>query len=57
VVAAKDETVLEIFNFLEEAEKYGKDTVTTSETDNSEKRTIASEARALRRMFLKLREV
>ena len=66
VVTAKDETVLEIFSFLEQAEKFGKDIevtevkteVNTGDTTASvTSRTIANEARQLRRMFLKLREV
>ena len=66
VVTAKDETVLEIFSFLEQAEKFGKDIEVTevktevntgATTASVTSRTIANEARQLRRMFLKLREV
>ena len=57
LVAAKDETVRESFAFLAAAERRGRAIVATEETEDERARTVASEARALRRMLLKLRDV
>ena len=42
--------------FLDEAEKYGKDIPTSFADGKREARNVASEARTLKRMFLKLRD-
>lgn len=42
--------------FLDEAEKAGKDIPTSFADGKSEARTVASEARMIKRMFLKLRD-
>jgi tetratricopeptide repeat protein 30 len=64
MIMVKDTTFLEIMNFLDEAERHGKKIATTFNDSlmgnafNSglEDRTVASEARILKRLFLKLRE-
>ena len=57
LVAAKDETVRESFAFLAAAERHGRAIAATEETEGERARTIASEARALRHMLIKLRDV
>jgi tetratricopeptide repeat protein 30 len=57
LVAAKDETVRESFAFLAAAERRGRAIAATEETEGERARTVANEARALRRMLLKLRDV
>ena len=42
--------------FLDEAERFGKEISTSSADGKGDARTVASEARTLKRMFLKLRE-
>lgn len=42
--------------FLNEAEKYGKDIRVVFNEGKHQSRTIASEARMLKKMFLKLRD-
>jgi len=41
---------------LDEAEKYGKEISTNFGDSKSEAQTVASEARMLKRMFIKLRD-
>eukprot|EP00238_Polyblepharides_amylifera_P004216 CAMPEP_0196596754 /NCGR_PEP_ID=MMETSP1081-20130531/87725_1 /TAXON_ID=36882 /ORGANISM="Pyramimonas amylifera, Strain CCMP720" /LENGTH=558 /DNA_ID=CAMNT_0041921891 /DNA_START=56 /DNA_END=1732 /DNA_ORIENTATION=- len=62
MIMVKDTTFTEIMNFLDEAERHGKK-VPTSFTDSMmannatlEDHTVASEARMLKTMFLKLRD-
>ena len=57
LVAAKDETVRESFAFLAAAERHGRAIAATEETEGERARTVASEARALRHMLIKLRDV
>jgi tetratricopeptide repeat protein 30 len=57
LVAAKDETVRESFAFLAAAERRGRAIAATEETEGERARTVASEARALRHMLIKLRDV
>ena len=57
LVAAKDETVRESFAFLAAAERHGRAVIAAEETEIERARTIANEARALRRVLLKLRDV
>ena len=61
-VAAKDETMHEIFAFLEEAERHGKGIAAAfggvgTDGVGDATRTLATEARMLKKMFLKLRDV
>mmetsp|Transcript_20723 Transcript_20723/g.45407 ORF Transcript_20723/g.45407 Transcript_20723/m.45407 type:complete len:659 (-) Transcript_20723:542-2518(-) len=64
MIMVKDTTFVEMMNFLDEAERHGKKIATTFNDSlmgnafNSglEDRTVASEARILKRLFLKLRE-
>ena len=61
-VAAKDETMREIFAFLEEAERHGKGVAAAfggvgTDGVGDATRTLATEARMLKKMFLKVRDV
>jgi hypothetical protein len=49
--------VRESFAFLAAAERRGRAIAATEETEGERARTVANEARALRRMLLKLRDV
>lgn len=53
VMIIPDHLYFELLNFLENADKYGKNIV----TQVTEKLTVSSEARLLKRMFLKLKDV
>merc|ERR1712070_442326 len=58
MIMVKDTTFTEIMHFLDEAERHGKKISTTFQNDGrpaAEERTIASEARVLKKMFLRLR--
>jgi len=63
MIMVKDTTFTEIMHFLDEAERHGK-TIPTSFNDGTmtngnmidEDRTVASEARMLKNMFIKLRD-
>lgn len=59
MITLKDSSFSEIMGFLDEAEKYGAH-IPTNFAANGQKgheaRTVASEARALKKMFLKLRD-
>jgi tetratricopeptide repeat protein 30 len=61
MITVKDTTIMEIMNFLDEAERHGKAILTvfnqpgsTLGGDNS--RTLSTEARMLKKMFMKLRD-
>lgn len=56
MIMLKDSSLAEIMTFLGEAEKHGKNIPTSFAGANSEARTIATEARMLKRMFIKLRD-
>lgn len=57
MIVLKDGAFSEIMAFLGEAEKHGKDIkVSFSDGTKHQSRTIASEARTLKKMFLKLRD-
>lgn len=56
MITLKDSSFSEIMGFLEEAEKYGGTIPTTLGAEGKEARTVASEARGLKKMFLKLRD-
>jgi len=50
-----------LFNFLDEADKYGKNITTQildqhSNEENAEKSTVSSEARLLKKMLLKIKD-
>jgi tetratricopeptide repeat protein 30 len=52
----KDSSFEDIMRFLDEAERHGKEIPTTFADGRSEMRTIATEARILKKMFMRLRE-
>lgn len=56
MITLKDSAFSEIMGFLDEAEKYGTQIPTTLGADGKDARTVASEARGLKKMFLKLRD-
>ncbi len=56
MIALKDSSYSEIMAFLTEAEKHGKDIRVVFNEGKHQSRTIASEARMLKKMFLKLRD-
>ena len=57
MIMLKDSSFTEMMAFLDEAEKYGKDIPTNfASNGKNEARTVAWEARALKRMFLRLRD-
>ncbi|KXZ54715.1 hypothetical protein GPECTOR_4g783 [Gonium pectorale] len=56
MIVLKDSSFTEIMAFLNEAEKYGKDIRVVFNEGKHQSRAIASEARMLKKMFLKLRD-
>ena len=57
MIVVKDGAFTEIMAFLGEAEKHGKDIkVSFADGTKHQSRTIASEARTLKKMFMKLRD-
>lgn len=52
----QDSSFAEVMAFLDEAEKYGKEIPTSFADGKGEARTVASESRMLKKMFLKLRD-
>mmetsp|Transcript_13033 Transcript_13033/g.35481 ORF Transcript_13033/g.35481 Transcript_13033/m.35481 type:complete len:98 (+) Transcript_13033:1743-2036(+) len=56
MIMLKDSSYQEIMTFLDEAEKYGKEVSTSFGDAKSDAQTVASEARMLKRMFIKLRD-
>ena len=58
MIIIKDQSFNEILNFLDHAEIHGKEikTVLNPLEAENEKKTVAYEARILKRMFLRLRE-
>lgn len=56
MIMLTDGCFTEIMAFLTEAEKYGKDLKTNFQDAKHATRTVASEARMLKRMFLRLRD-
>ncbi len=57
MISLKDSSFTEIMGFLDEAEKYGVQIPTNfADGKGHEARTVASEARGLKKMFLKLRD-
>lgn len=56
MIILKDSSFTEIMAFLHEAEKHGKDIRVSFSDGKHQSRTIASEARMLKKMFLKLRD-
>lgn len=56
MIVLKDSSFTEIMAFLNEAEKHGKDIRVVFNEGKHQSRTIASEARMLKKMFLKLRD-
>lgn len=56
MVVIKDASFTEIMNFLDEAEKHGKDIPTVFSMGASEGSTVAAEARLVKKMFVKLRD-
>ena len=62
MIMVKDTTFQEIMHFLEEAERHGKKIPTSfndgtmADNVNAEERTVSSEARILKRMFIKIRD-
>mmetsp|Transcript_13709 Transcript_13709/g.29452 ORF Transcript_13709/g.29452 Transcript_13709/m.29452 type:complete len:648 (+) Transcript_13709:217-2160(+) len=57
MIMLKDSSFTEIMTFLDEAERHGKDIPTSfGDGKNHQSRTVASEARMLKKMFLKLRD-
>ncbi len=56
MIILKDSSFTEIMAFLHEAEKHGKDIRVSFADGKHQSRTIASEARMLKKMFLKLRD-
>lgn len=56
MITIKDATLNEIMHFLDEAERHGRDLPTSFSSTQGNMRTIASEARMLKKMFMKLRD-
>lgn len=56
MIMMKDTSLAEIMEFLDQAERYGKDQPACFADAKQDSRTIATEARMLRKMFLKLRD-
>lgn len=56
IIMLKDSSFTEIMAFLDEAERAGKDIPVAFADGRSEARTVASEARVLKSMFIKLRD-
>lgn len=56
MIMLKDSSYTEIMGFLTEAEKHGKDLKTNFAEAKHATGTVASEARTLKRMFLRLRD-
>ncbi|GMH38415.1 hypothetical protein BSKO_06299 [Bryopsis sp. KO-2023] len=56
MVVIKDASFLEIMQFLDEAEKHGKEIPTSFGANTGEGATVASEARLLKKMTIKLRD-
>ncbi|GFH28393.1 flagellar associated protein [Haematococcus lacustris] len=56
MIVLKDSSFVEIQAFLDEAEKFGKDLPTSFPDSRHNARTISSEARTLKRMFMRLRD-
>lgn len=61
MITVKDTTMTEIMNFLDQAERHGKNILTVFNQSQStlggdESRTLSTEARMLKKMFMKLRD-
>lgn len=56
MIMMKDASLAEIMEFLAEAERHGKDQPACFADAKQESRTIATEARMLKKMFLKLND-
>jgi tetratricopeptide repeat protein 30 len=56
MITIKDESFQEVINFLDEAERHGKNIKTSFEGNDAGESTVSSEARKMKRMFLKLQE-
>lgn len=57
VMIIPDHLYIELLQFLDNADKYGKHIITQmNQSDTAEKFTVSSEARKLKRMFLKLKD-
>jgi len=61
ILCIPDKLFIELLNFLDEADKYGKNITTQivdshTNEENAEKCTVSSEARLLKKMLLKIRD-
>lgn len=56
MITLKDSSFTEIMGFLDEAENHGTQISTSFDGKGNGGRTVASEARSLKKMFIKLRD-
>lgn len=56
LITIQDSAFLDIMSFFDEAEKHGRNIPTSFADSKGEGRTVASEARLLKKMFIKLRD-
>ena len=61
ILCIPDKLYIDMLNFLDEADKYGKNITTQimdshSNEENAEKCTVSSEARLLKKMLLKIKD-